>query len=236
MSDCLPQPGDGSQTATPSLDKEAASFSRIFADAPDLSAHTAAARRVLAMSAALFYRRGAVATSIRDITAACGLTSGALYRHFASKDDVLNAIVEHGQQAIETRIATHLELAGPDPSARTAAFVRAYVVSHLAEPLLAQVIRREYVHLSDARYRAIVRRRRALRDQLIEFVRHGVDSGDFQIVAAPEPDAARVAAVMILDMCSRTSEWFDPSGPIDAAELTDRYVQVALRMLGASAP
>src|SRR5579875_1022307 len=83
-------------------------FEREFAAAPDLDDLSYSARRVLAMSATLFYRNGAAATSIRDITRACGLTPGALYNHFASKDDVLFRLVQHGHDALERRIADGL--------------------------------------------------------------------------------------------------------------------------------
>jgi hypothetical protein len=42
---------------------------------------------------------------------------------------------------------------------------------------------------------------------------------------------------MILDMCSRTSEWYDPSRAEAPDELAERYVAAALRLAGArSAP
>ena len=38
---------------------------------------------------------------------------------------------------------------------------------------------------------------------------------------------------MVLDMCSRTSDWFDRSRDTDPAEIVARYVQAALRLVGA---
>src|SRR5262245_55098829 len=43
-------------------------------------------RRIADAAIELFYRNGATATSVRDITAACGLSPGALYNHFSSKE------------------------------------------------------------------------------------------------------------------------------------------------------
>lgn len=44
----------------------------------------------------MFATRGYAATSVGDIQVACGLTpgSGALYKHFASKQDLLRAVVD----------------------------------------------------------------------------------------------------------------------------------------------
>ena len=208
-------------------------FEQAFADAPDLDGLTYAARRVLAMSASLFYRQGAAATSIREITRACGLTPGALYNHFASKDDVLYVLVRHGHESLERRITTALGSVDDDPVRRTAAFVDAYVTGHLVHPELAQVVRREYLHLSAPRCREIVQRRRRLRHELTEMLRTGATAGRFDLIDGPD-NATRVA-VMVLDMCSRTSEWYDPERAERAEaprRLAERYVTASLRLAG----
>lgn len=209
----------------------AAVFVRYFAEAPDLARFSYAARRILATSAALFYRQGAVGTSIRDITKACGLTPGAFYNHFASRDDVLDVLVRHGHDALEARIAAALDAADADPGLQLAAFVRAYVLGHLVHPELAQLVRREYVHLSPPRHAAIVRRRRALRTRLSRMLRAGAAGGAFDLPGGA--GASTRVAVMVLDMCSRTSEWYDPSRAESPERLAERYVVAALRLAGA---
>ena len=42
-------------------------------------------------------------------------------------------------------------------------------------------------------------------------------------------------AVMVLDLCSRTSDWFDSHRGTPIAPLAERYVQAALRIVGAEA-
>jgi AcrR family transcriptional regulator len=205
-------------------------FEDAFSRAPDLAHLTPPARRVLAMSAALFYRRGAAATSVRDITKACGLTPGALYNHFASKDDVLYALVAHGHTSLEQRIVDELAGTGDSCVERVAAWVRAYVMGHLVHPELAQVVRREYLHLSPDRYLQIVRRRRTLRAQLSDLLQAGAAEGTFELLGGNI--AAIRVAVMVLDMCSRTSEWYDPRRNDPPARLADQYVAAALRLVG----
>jgi AcrR family transcriptional regulator len=205
-------------------------FAQAFAGEPDLAHLTVAARRVLAMSAALFYRQGAAATSIRDITRACGLTPGALYSHFASKDDVLYLLVRHGHERLERRIAAALEASSDEPVERTSAFVRAYVMGHLVQPELAQVVRREYLHLSQPRRHEIVRRRRELRDQLTDLLRDGELAGVFDLIG--DDDGPTRVGVMVLDMCSRTSEWYDPTRSDATDDIADRYTTAALRLAG----
>lgn len=211
---------------------DAGVFARYFATAPDLARFSYAARRILATSAALFYRQGAAGTSIRDITRACGLTPGAFYNHFASRDDVLDVLVQHGHDALDRGIAAALEAAGPEPAERLSAFVRAYVLAHLLHPELAQLVRGEYVHLSPPRHAAVVRRRRRLRTRLSRLLRAGAGAGSFDLIGGS--DAATRVAVMVLDMCSRTSEWYDPTRAESPERLAERYVVAALRLAGAA--
>jgi AcrR family transcriptional regulator len=49
-------------------------------------------RRILDAAAALFAEHGFAATSVGDIAAAEGITDGALYRHFASKEQLLETL------------------------------------------------------------------------------------------------------------------------------------------------
>lgn len=50
-------------------------------------------QRILEESARLFLSQGFNETSIRQIGAAAGVTSGALYKHFASKEEILEVLV-----------------------------------------------------------------------------------------------------------------------------------------------
>lgn len=50
--------------------------------------------RVLTEAADLFYERGFAGTSMRDISERTDLTKSALYYHFASKDALLDALLE----------------------------------------------------------------------------------------------------------------------------------------------
>jgi AcrR family transcriptional regulator len=210
-------------------------FSREIEVAPDLVDLSPAARRVLATAAALFYRRGAVATSVRDVTRACGLTPGAMYNHFPAKDDLLYTLVRHGHVSMQRRLDAALTGAvrpdDPQPAATAfRAFVHAYVLGHLRAPELAQVVRREYLHLPEPRYRKIVTERRLIRRRLSAILADGARDGSFDLIGGSA--AATGQAVMVLDLCSRTSEWYDRRGAVDEKALAQRYVEAASRLVG----
>jgi TetR/AcrR family transcriptional regulator, cholesterol catabolism regulator len=214
-------------------DRVAAIFLAEFEGQPDLSALSPRALRVLCTAAALFYERGAVDTSVRDLTRACGLTPGALYNHFASKDELLYTLVRHGHQRMQRRIDEAVDAAPPTPVARFAALVRAYVTGHVAHPELARTVRREYLHLNGERYGEIVELRRATRGRVAALLEEGQRSGSMDLIGGTAGSVA--SALMVLDMCSRTSDWYDRSRDSDAAGVVERYVTAALRLVGARA-
>ena len=48
---------------------------------------------ILREAAELFARQGVAATTVREIADAAGILSGSLYHHFASKDDIVDAVL-----------------------------------------------------------------------------------------------------------------------------------------------
>jgi AcrR family transcriptional regulator len=68
------------------------------------TADTSSRDRLLDTALALFASRGYAATSTAEIQKACGMSpgSGALYRHFRSKGDVLRAALRRGLDRMRT--------------------------------------------------------------------------------------------------------------------------------------
>jgi len=74
--------------------------------------------RIIAAASRMFAERGYASTSVADIQVAAGLTggSGALYKHFSSKEELLRAVVdEHVGHYEATRHKPELELGDGDP-------------------------------------------------------------------------------------------------------------------------
>ena len=76
--------------------------------------------RIVTAASGLFAERGFAGTSIRDISDALGLTKAALYYHFASKEEILRAIVDQPISAIRGVLDRELDLS-------TAAARRAFI-------------------------------------------------------------------------------------------------------------
>ncbi len=57
----------------------------------------------------LSYKKGFDAMSLRDLSGESGLSMGALYSYFGSKEDLLSMIQYHGQRAVERILREHID-------------------------------------------------------------------------------------------------------------------------------
>lgn len=93
----------------------------------------------------LFAERGFHATSVADIQIAAGLTggSGALYKHFVSKDAVLEAGVAAYLEALAERSRTTVHELPEDPRDALRAIAHGLVASMTADEAVLRVLLRD---------------------------------------------------------------------------------------------
>lgn len=180
--------------------------------------------RILDGALASFAERGFHGTGLRHIAEGTGLSTAALYVHFASKEDVLFALSHRGHTvALELVRAAD----GPDTTPALRRLVRAFVRWHAENRTLARVVQYEQAALSDDHRHQVLRLRRATEGVVRGLVERGVAAGDFT-VADPY---ATVAALLSLGI--DVARWYRPGGRWTPDELADLYADTALRMVGA---
>jgi AcrR family transcriptional regulator len=87
--------------------------------------------RIFQAARALFDAQGEAGLSMRRIAAAVGMTPMAIYKHYADKDALVNALMLDGFVAWETRVA---RIAEDDPAAWLRALAVAFLDFALVEP------------------------------------------------------------------------------------------------------
>jgi TetR/AcrR family transcriptional repressor of nem operon len=95
-----------------------------------------ARQRLLAAATDLVRRQGFAATSVDDLCAAAGVTKGAFFHHFASKDALGAAVVEHWTETTAAMFAAHPYNSLPDPLDRVFAYIdlrRSFLTGSAAE-------------------------------------------------------------------------------------------------------
>ena len=121
---------------------------------------------LLAVAAQLFADRGYPSVGLDDIGAAAGIAGPSVYNHFASKADVLAAVLHRGNEALW--LTLHRDLARASSPAdglrRLAARYARFTAEH---PAIVGVLMTEFIHLPAERRDAF---RRAQLDYVGEWV------------------------------------------------------------------
>ncbi len=197
---------------------------------PPLAAVPGTAGRILMAATRRFAREGFAGTSIRAIATDVDINSATLYSHFASKTEVLEALVKTGHEELAANLRDALarvQDAGADEKLR--AVVEADVRVHTTYPLLATVINTELHSLDPAAAAEAHAVRASLVSDVAAVVREGIDAGIFT-VSDPE-----LAIRAVSDMIKSVPHWFDPTTH-DADTLAKRYGDFALQLMGATTP
>lgn len=152
-------------------------------------------RAIVDAALAVARRQGLGATTVRDVAAEMGTSSGLIHHYFDSMDDVLAAAFEHAASGDLAR-ARSAVAAEQDAPAALDAFIRSYAPAQsdwtmqLWLDAWAEAARRPALqHVSrrlNREWQALVRR----------IVEYGVESGAF---ATDDPDAAAWRLLSVLD-------------------------------------
>jgi AcrR family transcriptional regulator len=186
-------------------------------------------RRLEEAALELFFERGYRSTTVRELALACGLTPGALYNHFPSKDLLLLSILRDVHAQLESMMSEALERAGTDPTERLRALVRAHAIFHTRFRREARVANDDVLALEEPGRSEIVAVRTRGRRLFEDAITAGMRTGDFRV------DDVKVTAMAILNMGIRISAWFRPDGRLSSEQVADRHAALALRMVGAEA-
>jgi AcrR family transcriptional regulator len=180
---------------------------------------TSAAREV-------FAERGFHGASIRDIARRAGLSLSALYHWHAGKQELLAALIEQSAQDYLRACDVALASAGGDPATRLRTAVAVTVEYRVRQRLESQIANREWRNLDPPHQRRLAGCLEPATVMWNELITAGVASGQFD---CPHPDDARRT---IVSACNAISQWYDPDGEIGLAELSGRYVDIAMRVVG----
>ena len=174
----------------------------------------------------LFARRGYEAVTTRQIAAAVGVQSAALYRYFPTKEDLLFDLMRSHMEAL---IASWdaVRPADPDPVARLSAFVDNHIRFHVERRHSTHVSNMELRSLSKERLSQILRLRGAYEKELRAILRDGAEGGRLAV------DDVGLTAMAIIQMITGVIVWFRPDERLSVEEVARTYLAMTLRLTAA---
>ena len=183
---------------------------------------------ILERAADLFARQGVAATTVREIADAVGILSGSLYHHFASKDDIVDAIVGSFMTDLVERYDAVLA-ASDDPAERLRGLVSASLETVAGHPHATEIYQK------DARYLAstsegkapVTDNARLIRRAWIGVLEQGVEAGAFR-----SDVPVSVIYPLLRDGLWLTARWFKPSKTYGYDELAGDYLKVFVDGIG----
>jgi AcrR family transcriptional regulator len=187
----------------------------------------ATVRRLLASAVPAFASHGFEGTTTRQICRGAGLSPGALYVYFASKEQLLfeiSAIGHRGAlEALRSAVANET-----DPTRRLHSAVYAFVLFHAEHHTLARVIQYELRELSSEHFSSVAAIRRDIDGVIRDSIQAGVASGDFACTDLGG------AALAIESLAIDVGRWFDPArGSRTPDGVARMYAQFALQIVQA---
>lgn len=184
-------------------------------------------QRLLAEATRLFAARGFEGTSVQEIVQAAGVTKGAMYHYFDSKDDLLHEIYARllrMQMDRLTRIAD-----GPgavrERLHRAAADVVETTTANLDD---SKIFFRSMHLLATEKQKTVRAERRRYHERFRDLVAEGQRTGVL---------SARVPAELVVDYffgsVHHLGTWFHADGPLTGAQVGKHFADLLLNSLGA---
>jgi AcrR family transcriptional regulator len=175
--------------------------------------------RLIDVATRLFQENGTEHVTVRRIAAAARIEAGSIYYHFASRDEILRAVLERGVGGARDEVMAAIAEAGEDSSPLVR--LRAALGAHLKYTLR---------HHFSSRLKAIRHLPKRLRDHhmqqerdyaaifaglLREAQRKGLLRGGFDL---------SVARMLAMGALTWVAEWYDPKGPLTPDQIADELM------------
>ena len=178
--------------------------------------------KLMRVSVELFAENGYAQTSVQQIVDAAGVTKGALYHYFKSKDDLLFDIYDR-ILSLQMAHVDEIVARGLGPVETVRLVCEDVIITSIEWLHEGTVFFRSQHMLSAERQHEVKRRRREYNDAFEAILTAGRASGDFRTDIP--------AAILIANFFSDVhylAQWYSPGGSLSkeqvASELTDLYL------------
>lgn len=182
-------------------------------------------QRLVAAATTLFARQGFDRTSVQEIVEAAGVTKGAMYHYFDSKDDLLHEIYARLLRLQIERLERFADAEGP--AARRVHTAAADVVVTTIDNLDdATIFFRSMHQLSEDKQRTVRAQRRRYHERFRGLIEEGQRSGEFRT-----DTPAELVVDYYFGSVHHLSAWYHKEGPLTPADVGNHYADLLLGSL-----
>jgi AcrR family transcriptional regulator len=172
--------------------------------------------RIFCAALEMFAEYGFSGTSTRTIASQAGMSPGALYSHYESKEDILYRIIALTHEGMLRQLQLTM-LGESDPGARLRALVASHVRYHAEMYIACRVANYELHCLHEDRLVEVMQ----LRHLIEATVRDSLLLAEGAKVS--HVGDVHLATLMVISLGIDVSRWFRPGGGVTPDELADYY-------------
>lgn len=179
-------------------------------------------RAVLKAAADLFAERGFGGTNLADVAAALGMSRPGLYYHFASKEKLLEALIEEVTVSVDVQLNELVAETERDPEDALSQVLRISTLWVLENHVLFRVLDRAEVDLPPDLKHKHDASKKSILEHFTRIIERGIAAGKFR------PVDPHVAALAVIGMRNWTAWWYHSDGRIPKQEIADAIAQMAV--------
>ncbi|UQA96323.1 TetR/AcrR family transcriptional regulator [Streptomyces halobius] len=183
------------------------------------------AQRLLATATRLFAEQGYDRTSVQEIVDAAGVTKGALYHYFGSKDDLLHEVYGRVLRLQQERL-DHFADADAPVEQRLRDAAADVVVTTIENLDDTKIFFRSMHHLSPEKDKQVRAERRRYHERFRALIEEGQRAGVF---------TADIPADLVVDYhfgsVHHLGTWYREDGPLSPQRVADHLADLLLRAL-----
>jgi AcrR family transcriptional regulator len=176
-----------------------------------------------------FVEKGYHGATTREIAQRAGLSVPGVYHHFASKQVLLEKLIDDTMDDLIELTERALDAAQPNPVERFDAVVVAHVMFHTDRPEESFIGNSELRSLAPAALERIVGKRDRQQRIFDRVVGEGIEAGAFDTRWPRETSRA------VVTMCTAVANWYRRDGSRSADEIVEIYRQIARQTVGCPA-
>ncbi|HEY5833774.1 TetR/AcrR family transcriptional regulator [Streptomyces sp.] len=178
--------------------------------------------RLLAEATRLFAEHGYDRTSVQEIVAAAGVTKGALYHYFGSKDDLLHEIYGRVLR-LQTARLDAIAARATDVRDRLAEAAADVVVTSIENLDDTKIFFRSMHQLSPEKQRAVRAERRRYHETFRSLIEEGQRDGHFRAELRPD-----LVVDFFFGSVHHLGTWYRADGPLSARQVATEFSDLLL--------